>query len=102
MGPAGIFGAVGAGVGFLAVTGGTIGLALAFRGSDYDGSPAHHSLGAKDAQPFIERYNRALLGKVVQDAKENSQSSFRPPAPAPRLTLAPVVSPAFTGIVGQF
>ena len=105
LGSAGIAGAVTAGAGFLALAGAGVGLALAFRRSDYDGPPANHLLRQTDAQTYIDRYNRALVTKIVRESQQTSRSDdgVAPhTAGTTRLTVTPVLSPGFAGIVGQF
>jgi hypothetical protein len=66
----------------------------------YDGSKGDHLIVKSDADLYVAKYNRALLRTMVkgtetkvQPSGKNEPSSF---------VIAPVVSPGFTGLVGQF
>jgi hypothetical protein len=97
----GLVGAVGAGAGFVGMVVGAVPLFNAWGRKSYDGPAAEHLLSQRDAGAYVAKYNRGLV-KTVRDEEKNFDSAAPPPARAPRVTLAPVVSPAFTGIVGQF
>jgi hypothetical protein len=97
----GVAGAVGAGAGVLGMVMGAVPVFNAYGRASYDGPPAEHLLSQQDAGAYITRYNHGLI-KTVRDDEKNFDSSAPPPVPSGRITLAPVVSPAFTGIVGQF
>lgn len=86
-------------LGLTAVVGGTV---LLIEGtSKYDGTAAEHVVTKFDADLYAAKYNRALLRKTVQDTKERMQQlSSKNDGPA--LRLSPVISPTFTGVVGQF
>jgi hypothetical protein len=70
----------------------------------YDGSSGEHVITKADADTYAGRYNRALL----RGAARGTLPAATPPPPvsgqdlAPQVLLIPVVSPAFTGVVGRF
>jgi hypothetical protein len=67
----------------------------------HDGGTGDHAISKLDADLYVARYNRALLRKTVEETREKMQSlSGKNEQPA--LRVAPVVSPAFTGLLGQF
>jgi hypothetical protein len=45
----------------------------------YDGHPTDHSLTESDGRRYADRYNRALLRRVLRDAQRGQQSSAIPP-----------------------
>jgi len=69
----------------------------------YDGSKTDHVLGKADAERYAARYNEALLHQASREIttaqQQPSESGWLSPTP---VRVLPVVSPGFTGLVGQF
>jgi hypothetical protein len=65
-----------------------------------DGSPRDHAITRFDAELYASRYDRALLRRTVEEARTRMREVSR--ADTPALEIVPVLSPAFTGIVGRF
>ena len=69
----------------------------------YDGSKADHVLGKADAERYAAKYNRALLHQATRETastqRQPSESGWASPT---WVRVLPVVSPGFTGLVGQF
>jgi len=69
----------------------------------YDGTKADHVLVKADAERYAAKYNRALLHQATRETtttqRQPSESGSLLPAP---VRVLPVVSPGFTGLVGQF
>ncbi|MGD0678486.1 MAG: hypothetical protein ABSC94_24015 [Polyangiaceae bacterium] len=68
----------------------------------YDGSKVDHVLGKADAERYAAKYNRTLLHEASRETitqRQPSESGWLSPTP---IRVLPVVSPGFTGLVGQF
>lgn len=69
----------------------------------YDGSKTDHVLGKADAERYAAKYNRELLHQATRESvptqRQPSESGWLSPAP---VRVLPVISPGFTGLVGQF
>jgi hypothetical protein len=69
----------------------------------YDGSKADHVLSKADAERYAAQYKRALLHQATRETlttqRQPSESGWLSPTP---FRILPVVSPGFTGLVGQF
>jgi hypothetical protein len=68
----------------------------------YDGSKADHVLAKADAERYAATYNRELLHQATETTttqRPPSESGWLSPTP---VRVLPVVSPGFTGLVGQF
>jgi hypothetical protein len=63
--------------------------------------PLAHNMSELDARLYASRYNRTLLRKTIQETRERMQQLSGKNDPPP-LRVMPIISPGFTGIVGQF
>jgi hypothetical protein len=92
----------------LGIAGGVIlgsGLAsfVAFGILGYDGSKADHVLAKADAERFAAKYNGALLHEATHETKTTEPQPPESAGVAPTaVRVLPVISPGFTGLVGQF
>jgi hypothetical protein len=74
----------------------------------YDGKSSEHVIARADADDYAARYNRALLRAAVRGTPTPDVAPAPAPSPlpdqfiAPQMRLLPVVSPGFTGVVGEF
>jgi hypothetical protein len=67
----------------------------------YDGSNGDHVITKFDADLYVAKYNRALLRKTIQETEERMRQ-LSGTNDSPSFTIAPIVSPRFTGLVGRF
>jgi hypothetical protein len=91
----------------LGVTGGALlgsGLAsfVTFGILGYDGSKADHVLRKSDAERYAAEYNGALLHQTTHETVTTQRQPSASGWLSPPVRLLPVVSPGFTGLVGQF
>jgi hypothetical protein len=68
----------------------------------YDGSDADHFLRKPDAERYVAKYNRALLHQTTRETMTTQRQPSESGWLSPPARLLPVVSPGFTGFVGQF
>ncbi|MGO9838590.1 MAG: hypothetical protein ACLP1X_30780 [Polyangiaceae bacterium] len=68
----------------------------------YDGSKADHILRKSDAERYAAKYNGALLHQTTHETMTRQRQPSESGWLSPPVRVLPVVSPGFTGLVGQF
>jgi hypothetical protein len=68
----------------------------------YDGSKADHVLRKSDAERYATQYNGALLRRTTHETMTTQRQPSGSGWLSPPVRVLPVVSPGFTGLVGQF
>jgi hypothetical protein len=68
----------------------------------YDGSKADHVLRKSDAERYAAKYNGALLHQTTHETMTRQRQPSESGWLSPPVRVLPVVSPGFTGLIGQF